>query len=106
MRLTERFLHPIRRPLLEVAAARELVREKLGEAFRAVPVESAATWVGLAGTFTTVAALAKRMTTYDADAIHLSTVTFGDLLPVRRARRHDACWSRRAGSHARGGEST
>lgn len=82
VRLTERFLHSDPPTAVEVAAARELVREKLGEAFRAVPVESAATWVGLAGTFTTVAALAKRMTTYDADAIHLSTVTFGDLLPV------------------------
>ena len=82
VRLTERFLHSDPPSAVEVADARELVREKLGEAFRVVPVENAATWVGLAGTFTTIAALAKRMTSYDAAAIHLSTVSFGDLLPV------------------------
>lgn len=82
VRLTERFLHSDPPSSIEVGAARELVREKLAEALRAVPVEGAATWVGLAGTFTTIAALAHGMTTYDADAIHLSTVSFGDLLPV------------------------
>lgn len=82
VRLTERFLHSDPPSSVEVDSARELVREKLSEALRVVPVESAATWVGLAGTFTTIAALAQRMTTYDTDAIHLSTVSFGDLLPV------------------------
>jgi exopolyphosphatase/guanosine-5'-triphosphate,3'-diphosphate pyrophosphatase len=38
--------------------------------------------VGVAGTFTTLAALAQHMTTYDANAIHLSRVGFGDLLGV------------------------
>lgn len=82
VRLTERFLHSDPPSAGEVSAARKLVREKLDEALRVVPVESAATWVGLAGTFTTLAALAKRMTAYDADTIHLSTVSFDDLLPV------------------------
>lgn len=82
VRLTERFLHSDPPSSVEVDSARELVREKLTEALRVVPVENAATWVGLAGTFTTIAALAQRMTTYDTDAIHLSRVSFGDLLPV------------------------
>jgi len=82
VRLTERFLHSDPPTPVEVAAARELVRERLGEALRVVPVERAATWVGVAGTFTTIAALAKDMSSYDADAIHLSTVPFRELLPV------------------------
>ena len=47
-----------------------------------VPVERARTWVGVAGTMTTLSALAQKMTTYDPAAIHLSRVGFGDLLRV------------------------
>ncbi len=82
VRLTERCLHSDPPTAVEVAAAREVVREGLGQAFRAVPVERARTWVGVAGTMTTVSALAQKMTTYDSDAIHLSRTPFGDLLPV------------------------
>jgi exopolyphosphatase/guanosine-5'-triphosphate,3'-diphosphate pyrophosphatase len=82
VRLTERCLHSDPPTTAEVAAAREVVREGLGEALRVVPVELARTWVGVAGTMTTLAALAQRMTTYDAEAIHLSRVGFDDLLPV------------------------
>ena len=53
MRLTERCLHSDPPTAAEVAAAREVVRERLGEALRVVPVEGARTWVGVAGTFTT-----------------------------------------------------
>jgi exopolyphosphatase/guanosine-5'-triphosphate,3'-diphosphate pyrophosphatase len=82
VRLTERCLHTDPPTAVEVAAAREVVRERLGEALRVVPVERARTWVGVAGTMTTLAALAQRMTTYDPAAIHLSRVGFGELLPV------------------------
>jgi exopolyphosphatase/guanosine-5'-triphosphate,3'-diphosphate pyrophosphatase len=82
VRLTERCLHSDPPTTAEVAAAREVVREGLGEALRVVPVELARTWVGVAGTMTTLAALAQHMTTYDAEAIHLSRVGFDDLLPV------------------------
>ena len=82
MRLTERCLHSDPPTADEVADARAVVREALGEALRVVPVEHARTWVGVAGTFTTISALAQRMTTYDSDAIHLSRVGFDDLLPV------------------------
>ena len=82
VRLTERCLHSDPPTAAEVAAAREVVRERLGEALRAVPVDGAKTWVGVAGTFTTLAALAQHMTTYDPDAIHLSRVGFPDLLAV------------------------
>lgn len=82
VRLTERCLHSDPPTDDEIAAARAVVREALGEALRVVPVEQAHTWVGVAGTMTTLAALARRMTTYDSDAIHLSSVGFDDLLPV------------------------
>ena len=82
VRLTERCLHSDPPTAVEVAGAREVVRERLGEALRVVPVERARTWVGVAGTMTTISALAQRMTTYDPAAIHLSRVRFSELLPV------------------------
>jgi len=82
VRLTERCLHSDPPTAVEVAAAREVVREGLGRALRVVPVERARTWVGVAGTMTTVSALAHKMTTYDSEAIHLSRTPFGDLLGV------------------------
>lgn len=82
VRLTERCLHSDPPTATEIAAARELVRERLGEALRLVPVERARTWVGVAGTMTTLAALAQKMTAYDPAAIHLSRVGFSELLEV------------------------
>lgn len=82
VRLTERCLHSDPPTADEIDAARAVVRAALDEALRVVPVASARTWVGVAGTFTTLAALAQRMTTYDSDAIHLSRVGFPELLEV------------------------
>jgi len=82
VRMTERCLHSDPPTAEEVAAARAVVRERLAEALAAVPVQRARTWVGVAGTFTTIAALAHRLTTYDSAAIHLSRVGFPELLAV------------------------
>jgi exopolyphosphatase / guanosine-5'-triphosphate,3'-diphosphate pyrophosphatase len=82
VRLTERCLHSDPPTAAEVAAARQVVRERLDVALAAVPVEKARTWVGLAGTMTTLSALAHQMTTYDSAAIHLSRVAGSDLLAV------------------------
>jgi exopolyphosphatase/guanosine-5'-triphosphate,3'-diphosphate pyrophosphatase len=82
VRLTERCLHSDPPTATEVAAAREVAREQLGDALRVVPVERAHTWVGVAGTMTTISALAQQMTTYDSAAIHLSCVGFAELLEV------------------------
>lgn len=84
VRLTERCLHSDPPTAAEIAAAREVIRERLGEALREVPVARAKTWVGVAGTMTTLSALAQSLTTYDPDAIHLSRVSFTQLLPVCR----------------------
>ncbi|QZT55918.1 exopolyphosphatase [Mycolicibacterium sp. jd] len=82
VRLTERCLRSDPPTDDEIAAARAVVREAAADVLAAVPVERAHTWVGVAGTMTTLAALARKLTTYDADAIHLSRIPFDDLLPV------------------------
>jgi exopolyphosphatase/guanosine-5'-triphosphate,3'-diphosphate pyrophosphatase len=82
VRLTERCLHSDPPMPAEVAAARQVVRERLEVALGVVPVEGARTWVGLAGTMTTLSALAHNLTAYDSAAIHLSRVAGADLLAV------------------------
>ena len=82
VRLRERCLHSDPPTAEEIADARSVAREGLLQALRSVPVEGANTWVGVAGTMTTIAALAQGMTTYDSDAIHLSKVGFDDLIKV------------------------
>jgi exopolyphosphatase/guanosine-5'-triphosphate,3'-diphosphate pyrophosphatase len=82
VRMTERCLHSDPPTAAEIAAAREVVRDRLGEALRVVPVEQAKTWVGVAGTFTTIAALAQGMDTYDSEVIHLSRIRSSDMLAV------------------------
>ena len=80
VRITERCLHTDPPTQQEVTDARTEVRERLGAAMRTVSVERAHTWVGLAGTMTTLSALAQNMTTYDSAAIHLSRVASDRLL--------------------------
>ncbi|MGV0744944.1 Ppx/GppA phosphatase family protein [Mycolicibacterium sp. XJ870] len=82
VRVTERCLHSDPPTADEVAAARGVVRDGLAEALRVVPIDGAHTWVGVAGTMTTLSALAQGMAEYDAAAIHLSRIGFGDLLRV------------------------
>jgi exopolyphosphatase/guanosine-5'-triphosphate,3'-diphosphate pyrophosphatase len=82
VRMTERCLHSDPPTASEVAEARDVVRDRLSEALRVVPVDQAKTWVGVAGTFTTIAALARGMDTYDPEAIHLSRIGFDAMLAV------------------------
>src|SRR6201997_5643014 len=82
VRLTERCLHSDPPTPEEVTAARQVVRERLDAALEVVDVQGARTWVGLAGTMTTLSALAHNMTRYDSAAIHLSRVAGNDLLAV------------------------
>lgn len=82
VRLTERCLHSDPPSSDEVADARGVVRERLDAALAVVPVQRARTWVGLAGTMTTLSALAQNMTAYDAAVIHLSRVGLDDLAAV------------------------
>jgi len=82
VRLTERCLHSDPPTAEEIEDARIVVRDALSEVFQVVAVEGAKTWVGVAGTMTTLSALAQAMVAYDADAIHLSRVGFDGLLTV------------------------
>ena len=82
VRLTERCLKSDPPTDDEIAAARAVVRDGLADALAAVPVERAKTWVGVAGTMTTLSALALNMAAYDSEAIHLSRVGFDELLKV------------------------
>jgi exopolyphosphatase/guanosine-5'-triphosphate,3'-diphosphate pyrophosphatase len=82
VRLTERCLRSDPPTPTEVQAARQVVGERLEVALGVVPVEGARSWVGVAGTMTTLSALAHNMATYDSAAIHLSRVTGSGLLAV------------------------
>lgn len=79
VRLTERCLPDDPPTAEQVAKARAVAAEVLADAVAAVPVAGVRTWVGVAGTVTTLAALAHGLPAYDADAIHLSRVALPDL---------------------------
>jgi len=74
VRLTERHLRDDPPTPEQVAAARADVDEALSRVRTAVPVEKARTTVGLAGSVTTVAALALELPAYDSERIHLSRI--------------------------------
>ncbi|WP_213576941.1 Ppx/GppA phosphatase family protein [Rhodococcus sp. USK13] len=82
VRITERCLHNDPPTAEQVDAARSFAKERLDEAFARVPVEQARTWVGVAGTMTTIAALAKKLPEYDAEQVHLSRVPLSRLREV------------------------
>jgi exopolyphosphatase/guanosine-5'-triphosphate,3'-diphosphate pyrophosphatase len=82
VRLTERHLHGDPPTAGEVRRAEDDIRAALAEVRAEVPVEAAASLVGLAGSVTTVAALALRLPAYDADAIHGSRIPVADVRAV------------------------
>lgn len=79
VRTTERALRSDPPTADEVGDAQHFIRDRLAVAFEAVPVEQAATWVGVAGTLTTIAAVNAGMESYDSDLIHLSRIGIDDL---------------------------
>lgn len=79
VRITERSLAGDPPTAAEVARARDMAVAVLAEAFEAVPVAGVRTWVGVAGTITTLSAYAQRLQRYDSDAVHLSRLSVDDL---------------------------
>ncbi len=63
----------------EVAAARDDIDAAIAEVARTVPLRRAGSLVGLAGSVTTVAALAMGMWEYDAQKIHGAVITAADV---------------------------
>lgn len=82
VRLTERHLHGNPPTPEEVAAARFFAEQRLAQAFGVVPVERARTWVGVAGTMTTIAAVALDLPEYDSEKVHLTRMSLGELRTV------------------------
>jgi exopolyphosphatase / guanosine-5'-triphosphate,3'-diphosphate pyrophosphatase len=82
VRLTERHLLDDPPTSDQVAAAEADVDEALRRVREVVPVERARTAVGLAGSVTTVAALALALEAYDPDRIHLSRIASADVAEV------------------------
>ncbi len=79
VRITERCLRDDPPTAEQRAEATELARGILAEAFEHVPVDRASTWVGVAGTVTTLSALAQKLPRYDPAAIHLSRLPMPEL---------------------------
>jgi exopolyphosphatase/guanosine-5'-triphosphate,3'-diphosphate pyrophosphatase len=94
VRMTERHLHDDPPTGQQVAAARADVEAAVRQAGETVPLAEARTLVGLAGSVTTVAAMALDLPAYDRDRIHHSRISAGDvhdvaqrLLAMTRAER-------------------
>ncbi|MCW0211994.1 MAG: Ppx/GppA family phosphatase [Pseudonocardia sp.] len=79
VRLTERCLPGDPPGAEDVEAARGVAMGILDEAFAAVPVDAVKTWVGVAGTITTLSGIAQDLPEYDPEAVHLSTLTRDDI---------------------------
>ncbi|MEU6984798.1 Ppx/GppA phosphatase family protein [Streptomyces sp. NPDC046324] len=76
VRLTERHVRSDPPAAEEVAAIRADIRAALDLAEETVPIRSAETLVGLAGSVTTVAAIALGLEEYDSERIHHSRVPY------------------------------
>ncbi|MFI6443327.1 exopolyphosphatase [Kitasatospora sp. NPDC050543] len=76
VRLTERHFDGAELPTLgQISAAKAHIRDELDKAAEIVPLTAAATLVGLAGTVTTVAAIALDLPAYDSERIHHSRIS-------------------------------
>lgn len=94
VRMTERHLHGDPPGLDEVAAAQADIAAAVDRALEAVPGRQAATLVGLAGSVTTVVAIAQGLQEYDPSRIHHARVSYdavaattADLLGKSREQR-------------------
>ncbi|MFI7075981.1 exopolyphosphatase [Micromonospora sp. NPDC049903] len=94
VRMTERHLHGDPPGLDEIAAAQADIAVAVDRALTVVPGREAATLVGLAGSVTTVVAIAEGLTGYDPTRIHHARVSYervaqvtAELLAANREQR-------------------
>ncbi|HWE90867.1 MAG TPA: Ppx/GppA phosphatase family protein [Pseudonocardiaceae bacterium] len=79
VRLTERCLRDDPPTVEQIADAARLADQVLGEAFEVVPVDRARTFIGVAGTVTTLSAVSQNLAEYDAERTHLSRMSTGTI---------------------------
>jgi exopolyphosphatase / guanosine-5'-triphosphate,3'-diphosphate pyrophosphatase len=79
VRITERHLRADPPTPDEVSAAEQFATQTLLEAFAEVAVHQARTWVGVAGTITTLSAVAQQLPTYDPERTHHSRLSLEQL---------------------------
>ncbi|RAS63945.1 exopolyphosphatase/guanosine-5'-triphosphate,3'-diphosphate pyrophosphatase [Lentzea atacamensis] len=82
VRLTERFIRSDPPALAEIEEAEAFARAAIKEAFEIVPVEKTKTWIGVAGTVTTLSALVQGLEVYNSDVIHLSRITLDNVREI------------------------
>lgn len=75
VRITERCLAGDPPTGEEIARARKFAAETLQPAFDSVPVRDARTWIGVAGTVTTLSAVRQGLAEYDSERTHLSRLS-------------------------------
>lgn len=79
VRITERIMRADPPTALEVEIAQDNVRAQLEDVVKHVPLAEAKTFVGVAGTFTTLSALVQGLERYEPRDIHGSTLLFDAL---------------------------
>lgn len=82
VRITERIMRSDPPTPEETAEARKLIDDNFAQAAATVPFAKAQTFVGCAGTFTTLSALAQGLESYDPTHIHMSEIPFERLREV------------------------
>ncbi|RKN43409.1 Ppx/GppA phosphatase family protein [Micromonospora endolithica] len=82
VRMTERHLHGDPPSQAEITAAQADIADAVDRALAAVPGREAATLVGLAGSVTTVVAIAQDLQEYDPERIHHARVPYDQVADV------------------------
>lgn len=95
VRVTERFMGTDPPTAKEAADAREYIANRIAEAAKVVPFAQARTFVGCAGTFTTLSALAQDLDSYDPKRIHMSEISFDRIREVTEDLRNKTAEERR-----------